>query len=99
MLRDLDAVRAETGEPPNGCPWRAFAEPDVIATLHAYDWFETGQCAEWWGADPEWWLVAAVRFYHRVLHRSRASVYEIARNTPEAPPPPLGGEVVHRVRA
>lgn len=96
MLGELGAIESETGERPTTCPWRAFAEADVIAVIQAYDWHESGQCSEWWGADPEWWLVEATRFYHRVSCASRVAVMKM-REAPPSVAPPLG-RVVDRVR-
>lgn len=74
----------------------------MIAVIQAYDWWETGQCAEWWGADPEWWLVEATRFYHRAIETARAAVDKLL-NPPKGgggggAPPPLIGRVVKHER-
>lgn len=99
FVAELEAVEVATGERPLTCPWRAFAEPDVAATLKAHDLWETGQCAEWWGSDPETWLVEAARFFHLQITAARADVDEILRNKPTgaAVQPPLPGTVKHRV--
>jgi len=72
------------GQRPHGCPWAAFRDPDVVNVLRAYDFFGSGQCAEWWGEDPEWWLVEGVRVYHRALGRARADALKVQRQRDEA---------------
>lgn len=94
---ELAAIESEQGERPTTCPWRAFAERDVIGVLHAHDWWESGQCAEEWGSDPEWWIVEATRFYHRALETSRLAVEKLRKPNAGAPKPPLG-QVVERGR-
>lgn len=94
---ELAAIESEHGERPHECPWRAYAERDVIAVLHAHDWWDSGQCAEEWGPDPEWWLVEATRYFHRALETSRAAVDKLRRDQPVAPKPLLG-QVVERGR-
>lgn len=76
-MSELDAIEASTGERPDACPWWAFHEPDVQAVLQAHDWFESGQLREWWGDDPPYWLVLAVRHYHRQLDLVRAESYRL----------------------
>ena len=63
-----DAVERLTGERPRMCPWRAFYEPLVIETMHAYRWFESGQLAIMLGADPPALLVEAIGIYHGALN-------------------------------
>lgn len=94
----LDAIEEAHGERPHTCPWYPFHEPDVRAVIQAYDFFESGQLSEWWGADPEWWLVEAVRFYHRCVGQARNDVDKIKRGKGSGlstPRPPIG-QVVHR---
>jgi hypothetical protein len=43
----------------------------VGAVLRAHDWFEAKQIAEWWGDDPEWWLVEGLHVYQAALSRTR----------------------------
>lgn len=97
---ELAAIEHVMGERPDGCPWAAFRDPDVVAVLRAYDWHESGQCAEWWGPDPEWWLVEGVREYHRALGRARADALKVQRqrDAAKAPPLPAGATVVDTVR-
>lgn len=94
---ELAAIESCTGEAVSGCPWRVFREPDVIAVLQAYDWHESGQCAEWWGADPEWWLVEGVRFFHRVLATCREDQRKTERKAGAPGVKPPLGRVVQRV--
>lgn len=100
MRGELEAIEAEQGERPTTCPWRAYADSDVVAVIQAYDFWESGQCAEWWGADPEWWLVEAVRYYHRALGTARDAVHKLRRdkNTAVLPARPPIGQVVDRIR-
>jgi len=88
------------GERPSTCPWAAFRDPDVGEVLRAYDWYESGQCAEWWGPDPEWWLVDGVRYFHRALGRARADAIKIEseHRRPHAPSLPAGTTVVDTIR-
>lgn len=69
----------------------------MIAVIQAYDWWESGQCAEWWGDDPEWWLVDATRYYHRAIGTARAAVEKLRKPPSNTPRPPLG-HVVSTVR-
>ena len=83
MLGDCEAIERVTGSRPPGCPWRVFYDPDVVAVLRAYDFWESGQCAEYWGNDPELWLVEGVRVYHNALARARADTRKIEREQRE----------------
>jgi len=88
------------GERPETCPWAGFRDPDIAEVLRAYDWFESGQCDEWWGSDPEWWLVEGVRYYHRALGRARVDAIKTERvnRGPKGPSLPPGMAVVDEIR-
>lgn len=62
--------------------------------LAAYDFWETGQLAEWWGADPPYWAVLGVRHYHRALERVRLDAIKNPPKRSAAPSPVLPGSVV-----
>jgi len=98
---ELAVVESVTGERPSTCPWAAFLDPDVADVVRAYDWHESGQCAEWWGPEPEWWIVEGVRVYHRALGRVRADAIKIEgeRKKRAAPRLPPGAVVEHSIRA
>ena len=83
MLGDCKAIEEVTGSKISECPWRAFFDPDVADVLRAYDFWESGQCGEYWGSDPEFWLVEAVRAYHTALERCRADVRKVERERRE----------------
>jgi hypothetical protein len=72
-----DLVERVTGGPASGCPWRAFYRDDVAAVIRAHDWDEEGQLREWWGDDPEWWLVEALNLYRKSLKAVRADVVAV----------------------
>jgi len=96
---ELDIVEHVTGDRPHTCPWWSYKDPDVVEVLNAYDWFESGQCAEHWGPDPEWWLVEGVRHYHRVLGRVRADAMRLERETKSSPARlPPGFVAEHEIR-
>ena len=88
------------GERHDGCPWRVFTDPDIAEVLRTYDWFESGQCAERWGPDPEWWLVEAAGYFHRAIGRARADAIKIEHEhrKPRAPSLPAGMAVVDTIR-
>jgi hypothetical protein len=94
---ELDALEHVMGERADACPWWAFHDPNVIQVLQAHDWFPN--CSEWWGPDPEWWIVAGVRHFHRALDRARADAIktESVNKRPNARLPP-GAEVMHEIR-
>ncbi len=58
-----------TGDRPDGCPWRAFYDPVVQNVLIAYRFFESGQLAQYWGADPPRLYIDAIAHYHVVRRR------------------------------
>lgn len=88
---ELEIVDRLTGDALSTCPWRGFAEPDVLRTLEAHQHWEKGQGREWWGDDPELWLVEAVAHYERSLEVARAD--EQARRQQSTGAPPEGAEV------
>jgi len=61
------------------CPWAGFYEAEVFAVMRAHRWFEKGQAREWWGDDPEAWLVEGVEVYHDAIERTRNDVIEMKR--------------------
>lgn len=102
VVSELDLIESSTGDRPEACPWWAFHVPDVQEVLKAHDWWESGQLREWWGDDPPYWLVLAVRYYHRQLEIVRAESYRLdaeerKRKAPRARLPP-GYEVEHEIR-
>ena len=99
-VAELDAIELLLGERPATCPWRAFFDRDVQKTIKAHDFFESGQCREFWGDDPEWWLVEAVRDFHGKLNTVRADVLELERKRPTTPQPslPIPGRIVQEIR-
>jgi len=100
VLGELAAVEKLTGSRPNACPWAGFYDPEVALVLQAYDFFLEGQASEFWGNDPPWWMVLAVRHYHRVLGRVRADAIKLARKKSEelGPRLPPGAVVEHRIQ-
>lgn len=72
-----------TGARPTACAWWGFFDDDVAAVIRAHAWYEKNQGREWWGDDPEAWLVEAVGLYDRVLERCRA---DRAKRTPPSGP-------------
>lgn len=81
-----------TGEPAEGCPWHAFSDPDVLLVLEAHQHWEQHQAREFWGDDPEWWLVGAVAHYARALEAVRADDLERNRGPSPGAGPPDGHE-------
>ena len=72
-IRAVSSLVAKvTGGPSAGCPWRSLYDPRVGAVLRAYDWRKS--LREWWGDDPEWWLVEGLGIYREALTRVRADV-------------------------
>lgn len=65
-------VETFTGTRAHTCPWRAFSDPLVVATLHAYAFHESGQLAFALGADPPHVMIEAIECYHSALNRVRA---------------------------
>lgn len=97
VLSDLDLIEKSTGNRPATCPWWAFRDPDVSEVLKAYDCIAGDEGSDellrqWWGPDPEWWLVAGLNHYKRVLSRVLAESYRLARENPPPglPPAPKG---------
>lgn len=80
------------------CPWAAFRDPDVADVLNTHDWWPN--CSEWYGPDPEWWLVEGVRYFHRVLDRARADAIKVQSQRAKATRPslPAGFEIVEEIR-
>lgn len=74
MAREL--VEKVTGHPARevSCPWRGFFEDDVMAVIHAHEFWP--QLETWLGDDPEWWLVEGALIYHRALEATRVDVIE-----------------------
>lgn len=82
VVSELDLIEASTGDRPKTCPWWAFHDPDVSAVLQAYDCIAGDEGSDellrqWWGDDPEYWLVLGLRHFRRVLGLVRAESYRL----------------------
>jgi hypothetical protein len=64
-------VERLTGTRATTCPWFAFSDPLVAATLHAYPFFESGQLDFVFGGSPPAVMVEAIECYHTALARVR----------------------------
>lgn len=97
VAAELDVIEHLTGERPRTCVWHSFFDPDVGAVLRSFDFFDSGQCREYWGDDPEWWLVEGIAYYRRV---HQVALADAEKNRPKPPPPPTlpFGQVVEEVR-
>lgn len=58
----------------------------MLRVLEAHQHWEKGQAREFWGDDPEWWLVLAVAHYERTLELVRADQRELERQRTATPP-------------
>lgn len=76
-------IRAVMGESPDGCPWAGFADPDVAAVLHAFEW--DGQLAIYLGPDPERWLIDGITHYRRAHRRAKADAIRLAKANAKRP--------------
>lgn len=65
----MGVVESLTGTRAVTCPWAAFHNPLVIATLRAYPFFESGQLEFATGGDAPAVLVEALECYHTALAR------------------------------
>ena len=63
------AIKSYSGESPDTCPWHAFSDKLVIDILNGYAFYESGQLSEYWGNDPPYIMVEAMREYHMALER------------------------------
>lgn len=79
VLSTNTAIEQITGSNPRGCPWRGVYDDDVKAVQRAHRWHESGQLREWWGDDPEWWLVEGLAIYHAALQSTLADANEQRR--------------------
>lgn len=97
---EYDTIEHVMGERVSGCAWRAFDDPDVGDVLRAHDYWPS--CSEWYGDDPEWWLVEGTQHFHRQLERARVDAIKVeeARATAKARGPqlPPGMEVLDTQR-
>jgi hypothetical protein len=66
MVETFTGTRAQT------CPWFAFHDPLVVATLNAYSFYESGQLVFALGEDPPHIMIEAIECYHSALARVRA---------------------------
>lgn len=83
VVSELDLIESTTGDRSATCPWWAFRDPDVAAVLQAYDCIAGDEGSDellrqWWGDEPEWWLVAGLNHYRRVRSHVRAESYRLA---------------------
>lgn len=71
---ERDAVEVCTTVRAATCPWSGFFDPDValVRAAHAF-W---GKPDEFWGDEPEAWLVEATGFYHHALELALRTVNE-----------------------
>lgn len=67
----MAVVEKYSGTRATTCPWAAFGNVVVIATLAAYPYFESGQLAFALGNDPPAVMVEAIECYHTALARVR----------------------------
>lgn len=66
-------VESFTGTRSATCPWSVFRDDEnVIATLKAYPFFESGQLDFALGDDPPNILVESLEVYHTALNRTRS---------------------------
>lgn len=63
----------------------------MLTAIEAHHHWEKGQGREFWGDDPEWWLLQAVAHYDRVLEAIRAD--DARNNAPTGAGPPPGADV------
>lgn len=85
------------GTATTGCPWWSFHDPDVVEAIRAHDYWP--HPSEWFGPDAEWWLIEAVRVFHRQLERSKVDAIKTkAINQPKRPAIPAGFEVMDEIR-
>lgn len=76
-VASLGAVRHVCGTEPPECPWHAYSDPEVLAVIDAWRWFDKGQLALRLGNDPPRWLVEGVRVFNAALEAARADVMEL----------------------
>jgi hypothetical protein len=76
-------VRSVCGVEPPECPWYAWTDPEVVAVVSAWSWYDKGQLATLLGDDPPYWLIEGVRVFAVALEAARADVQEQERRARE----------------
>lgn len=87
----LALVERVTGVRPDGCPWRAYYDPESVQVIRAFAWLDRHQVREFWGDDPPAWMVEALDRYRAMLEAVRFDVLEQDRkdrSRSSSPTPP-----------